>query len=189
MDRPDTPEDRDSPDEGAPDISDWDSPETVLRGGPIRERLLDVVLGLREPTKVSTIAGRADCDTETAREYLEWFASMGIVREHAGRPVRYERNDSYLFWRRVERIREGHSEEEILEELDAAVESIDEYRAEYGADSPEGVSLLDASDGASIETVWEAVSAWRTLERRVELLEAALQDRYSPRGSVGSVDA
>lgn len=189
MDVSDTPDDTPGPDEERPDFSDWESPETVTRGGPIRERLLDVIVQIREPTKVAVIAERADCDTETAREYLGWFASMGIVREHAGRPVRYERNESYLFWRRVERIRQEHSEDEIVDELAEAVEAIEEFRERYDADDPGAVSLVEASHEASIEAVWDALSEWKTLERRAALLETALQGWHSSRGSVGSVDA
>ena len=88
--------------EEPPDFDEWADPEEVLKGGSTRERMFDVVLQLREPTKVSTIADSADCDTETARDYLQWFASMGMVREITGRSVRYVRNNSYLRWRRIE---------------------------------------------------------------------------------------
>lgn len=143
----------------------------------------------REPTKVAVIADRADCDTETAREYLEWFTSMGIVREHAGRPVRYERNESYLFWRRVEQIREAYSEEEIVSELTDTVEAIAEYREQFDAKEPGDVSLVEASRDGVIEDAWEALSTWKTLERRAEVLDRARQDENPYRGSVGSINA
>jgi len=88
MDLTDTPEDVRDPGEEPPDFTEWDAPEEVLKGGPTRERLLGVILQLRTPTKVAEIADQADCDTETARDYLEWFTSMGMTREIPGRPVR-----------------------------------------------------------------------------------------------------
>jgi predicted ArsR family transcriptional regulator len=136
MDITETPEGILGTDEESPDFGDWEDPETLLKDQPTRERLLDVAMQTREPTKVAVIAERADCDTETAREYLEWFTWMGIVREHAGRPVRYERNESYLFWRRVERSREAYSEEEIVSELTDTVEAIAEYREQFDAEAP-----------------------------------------------------
>jgi hypothetical protein len=100
-----------------PDFTDWEDPETLLMDRPIRERLFDVVLQLREPTAVAAVAERADCDTETARDYFDWFATMGLVREYSGRPVRYALNPSYLRWRRVERIRRTHTDEELYRTL------------------------------------------------------------------------
>jgi predicted ArsR family transcriptional regulator len=188
MDITDTPDDIPGPDEKAPDFGDWEDPETLLKDRPIRERLLDVIMQTREPTKVAEIAEQADCDTETAREYLEWFTSMGIVREHAGRPVRYERNESYLFWRRVEQIREEYSEEEIVSELTDTVEAIAEYREQFDADTPDEISLMEVSDGA-IEEAWEALSSWKTLERRAEVLDRARQDENASKGGVGSINA
>lgn len=189
MDVSETPDDIRTPEEESPDFSEWESPQSVVKGGPIRERLLDVIMQVREPTKVAVIAECADCDTETAREYLEWFASMGIVREHAGRPVRYERNESYLFWRRVEQIREEYSEDEIVEELTQTIEAIEAYQERFGTDSPGDVSLLEASRGGSVEDIWETVADWKTLEHRAKLLDAARQDEYVSGGRLGAVDA
>lgn len=133
-----------------PDFSEWDDPEKVLKGGSIRERLLDVVLQVREPTKVAKIAERADCDTETARDYLEWFTEMGIVREHAGRSVRYERNGSFLQWRRIESIRQEYTQSEIVERLQETVEQVAAYREQFDADSPDEVSLADSDSGEAV---------------------------------------
>ena len=175
-------------DEQPPDFSEWDSPAAIFEDGPIRERLLDVVVQLRSPTKVAEIASRADCDTETAREYLEWFTTMGIVREQAGRPVRYERNESYLFWRRVEEIRQSHTEDEIIEQLAATVEEISAFRERFDADSPNDVSLVDADSGDALEATWEALSEWQTLEQRAKRLDAARRDA-EPSGSPDRIDA
>lgn len=159
------------PDVEPPDFDDWAPPEEVVEDRPTRERLLDVVLQLRTPTKVSEVAERASCGTETARDYLEWFATMGIARRVDDRPARYERNDEYLRWRRVQRIRSTHSEPEIVDALASTVDAIEGYRDEFGVESPDDVSLLDAD--RDVEAVWEAVSEWKTLERRAELLDAA----------------
>ncbi len=179
MDLTDSSAEFPDPDEPPPDFTDWTDPEELLEGVPIRERLLDVVVQVRTPTKVSTIAERAGCDTETAREYLRWFAEMGIVREHTGRPVRYERNDSYLWWRRVEKLREHNSEATIREALEEALGELDTFRDRYDAASAADVSLVAASRDRPVEDVWEDLARWETLERRVELLDAARRDSGS----------
>jgi predicted ArsR family transcriptional regulator len=175
----DTPDDLPAPDEEPPDFDALDSPEEVLKGGPTRERVLDVVLQLREPTAVSTIAERADCDTETARDYLEWFTEMGVVREHAGRPVQYERNDSFLRWRRIESIRQEYTQPEIVELLQETVDAAARYREQFDADTPDQVSLADATDEETVAERWEALSEWQTLETRAELLDAARRESAS----------
>lgn len=188
MDLTDTPDDVREPNEEPPDFTDWDTPEAVLKGGPTRERLLGVILQLRTPTKVADIAAQADCDTETARDYLKWFTSMGMTREIPGRPVRYERNESYLRWRRIERIREQYSESEIVEELKETMAQLEEYRARFDTNSPNDVSLVDESGESSVEELWEAVSEWKTLEQRAELLDAARQNGHPSSGGA-TVDA
>ncbi|MCU4801759.1 hypothetical protein OB920_15370 [Halobacteria archaeon HArc-gm2] len=188
MDTTDTSDRMPGEDEEPPDFDTWESPEELLKGGPTRERLLDIVMQLREPTKVSEIAERADCDTETARDYLGWFREMGMVREISGRPVRYERNDSYLRWRRVERIRERYSETEIVERLKDTLDTADAYRERFDAESPGEVSLVDAGREAAVEDVWEAISDWKTVEERAALLDAARRDDLSG-GRAGRVNA
>ena len=173
MDLTDIPDDAYDGDGSTPDRSAFESPDTLLTGGSIRERLLDTLITIRTPTKVSTIADRADCDTETARDYLAWFAEMGMVRRYDGRPVRYERNDAYFEWRRINQIREEYSEAELVDLLSDVIDEIDTYRDRFDADSPDEVSLVDASRTTSTEAAWEALSEWETLERRAALLDAA----------------
>ncbi|RQG94669.1 DUF7342 family protein [Natrarchaeobius chitinivorans] len=178
MDLTDVPDDAYDGGESPPDLDGLESPESLLTGGPIRERLLDVVVGLRTSTKVSTIAERADCDTETARDYLEWFDEMGMVHRHDGRPIRYERNDSYFQWRRIDHIRAEYSEQDIVDALAEAIERVEEYRTQFDAKHPDEVSLVDATQrlDMSTEAAWEALSEWETLERRAALLDAARRD-------------
>ncbi len=178
MDLIDIPDDAYDGEESPPDLDELESPDSLLRDRPIRERLLDVVIGLRTPTKVSTIAERADCDTETARDYLKWFDEMGMVHRHDGRPVRYERNDAYFQWRRIDRIREEYSDREIVNAIADTLEQIEDYRAQFDAENPNEVSLVDVTQEQKLSTeeAWEALSEWDTLERRAALLDAARRD-------------
>jgi len=191
MDLTDIPGDAYNGEESPPDLDALESPDSLLKGGSIRERLLDVVIGLRTPTKVSTIADRADCDTETARDYLEWFDEMGMVQRHDGRPVRYERNDAYFQWRRIDRIREEYSEQEIVDALDDTLTQIEDYRAQFDATHPDDVSLVDATQEQNLSTdaAWEALSEWETLEQRAALLDEARRNNPVAGSKPGPVDA
>jgi hypothetical protein len=191
MDPTDIPDDAYDGEEPPPELDTFESPDSLLKGGTIRERLLDVVVGLRTPTKVSTIAEHADCDTETARDYLEWFDEMGMVQRHDGRPVRYERNDAYFQWRRIDRIREEYSEREIVDSLDDTLNQIEDYRAQFDATHPDEVSLVDATQeqNLSTEAAWEALSEWETLEQRAALLDEARRNNPVAGSKPGPVDA
>lgn len=185
MDLTDTPDVR-GDDEEPPDFTDWLDPGEISASQSTRERLLDVVVQLREPTKVSAVAERASCGTETARDYLEWFEQLGVVRQVGSRPALYERNDSYLQWRRVERIRAAYTEVEIVDELASTVDALAEFRDRFGVDSPDAVSLVHAD--RDVEELWEAVSRWKTLERRAALLDAARRERLSDGSRVDVAD-
>ncbi|MDY6776416.1 MAG: hypothetical protein SV253_10180 [Halobacteria archaeon] len=176
---------RSRPDGEKPDFSNWEDPEEMFEGGSTRERLMDVIMQVREPTKVSSIAEHAGCDTETARDYLDWFADLGLVRKHSNRPTQYERNESFLRWRQVEQIRSQHSDEEILDELKETIDSIREYQERFGEDEPGQVSLKEASETATVEDLWDDLSEWQTLEERAELLETALREEKTS-GSLGT---
>lgn len=183
----DTPDVRRT-DEEPPDFGAFDSPDEILKDHPIRERMFDVILQLRTPTKVSEIAERAACDTETARDYLDWFASMGMIQEYEGRPVRYRRNDAYLQWRRIEQVRATYSDEELVQELTDVLDALEEYRDRFGADSPDDVSLVEVSREIPTEEAWETLSEWKTLRRRAAVLDAARRDEGGPTGRTGLVD-
>jgi len=191
MDLTDIPDDAYTGEESPHDLDALESPDSLLKGGSIRERLLDVVVGLRTPTKVSTIAEHADCDTETARDYLEWFDEMGMVHRHDGRPIRYERNDAYFRWRRIDRIREDYSEQEIVDALSDTLEQIEDYKTQFDATHPDEVSLIDATQeqNLSTEAAWEALSKWETLEQRAALLDAARRNNPVSGRKPGPVDA
>ncbi|ELZ31386.1 hypothetical protein C474_08792 [Halogeometricum pallidum JCM 14848] len=189
MDLTDIPDDAYAGDNSSPDLDELESPDSLLKGGPIRERLLDVVTALRTPTKVSDIADRAACDTETARDYLKWFDEMGMVHRHDGRPIRYERNDAYFQWRRIDRVREAYSDQEIVEALADTIERIEDYRRQFDADDPDDVSLIKASRDMATEDAWEALSEWKTLERSAALLDAARRDHPDSRSTPGHIDA
>jgi hypothetical protein len=87
---------RESGDE-AENFVEWEGPGELLNDTdqPIRERMLDVIIPLEESMSASEFAELVGCDTETARDYLEWFVSMGVVLKHPSysdtRPLEYER--------------------------------------------------------------------------------------------------
>ncbi len=98
-----------------------------------------------------------------------WF------HRHDGRPVRYERNDAYLQWRRIDQIREEYSRQEIVDALADTLEQIEDYGTQFDAEHPDEVSLVDVTREQNMSTgaAWEALSEWETLDRQAALLDAA----------------
>lgn len=160
----------------APDFDALTDPAALVRGDRTRDDFFDAVLGLVAPTTVSEVAERAGHGVDAAREYLEWFEEMGIVTRVSDSPATYRRNQSYLDWRRVQTLRDEYASEELLGFLETETDRIDEFAEEYGASSPDAVSLSEATADTdrSIESVWDDLSAWRTARRHVALLERAL---------------
>jgi predicted ArsR family transcriptional regulator len=163
-------------DERAPNFDALTPPEEVVRGDRTRDDFFDAVLGLDDPATASEVAERAGHGVDAAREYLDWFERMGIVTKVTESPATYERNQEYLKWRRVQTLRREYTTEELLDLLQSESERADALAREFESESPTTVSITRyaAETDRSIEEVWEQLSAWRTVRRRVSLLERAL---------------
>lgn len=101
----------------SPDFDALTSPEELVRGERTRDDFFDAVLGLATPATASEVADLAGHGVDAAREYLEWFEQMGIVKQVTESPATYERNQSYLNWRRVQTLQDEYSSAELLEFL------------------------------------------------------------------------
>ena len=114
---------------------------------------------------------------------MRWFETIGLVRRASDDPEQYETNQSYLYWRRVDRIRSNNRDTEIVERLQGVLDELDEFRERYDAVRPDEVDIVPTARerDVDVEDVWENVSRWKTLLARRNLLEDALdreQDRY-----------
>ena len=161
----------------APDFDALTPPAEVVRGGRTRDDFFDAALGLDSPATASDVADLAGHGVDAAREYLEWFERMGIVTRVTESPATYERNREYLDWRRVQKLRQEYTAEELLEFLKTESERLDTLKREFGTETPKDISIAQyaAETDQSIEAVWERLTAWKTARRRVELLERALR--------------
>jgi predicted transcriptional regulator len=161
---------------GAPDFDSLTSPEDVVRGERTRDDFFDAVLGLDEPATASEVAELAGRGVDAAREYLEWFQQLGIVTRVTESPATYRRNQDYLNWRRVQRLRTEYSDDELLTSLEEETECAEAIGERFDVESPEAVSITThaSETDRAIEDVWEDVTSWRTARRRIALLERAL---------------
>ena len=141
-----------------------------------RERVYAVALQLYEPTRVAVVAERADVSKETAREYLRWFAEIGVVTHDGDSPDLFSRNESYFEWRRVQRL-QRRPPEELERELEELAAAERDYRDRFDATGPADVDALEHAEYADLESVWRELQEWRTVRRRIRELEQARQNR------------
>jgi DNA-binding transcriptional regulator GbsR (MarR family) len=151
----------DTPEEGPPP---FDRP---FEDEDTKQRVYGTVLHAREPMTAADIAERADCSTEAARAHLSFYADLGIVIHHDGRPARYERNEDYFEWRRVNELAQNHTVDELQARVSELTDQIEAYQREYDADAPGNVDVLEY-DAAAVDDVYEDLGAWATAieERR-----------------------
>ncbi|WP_256545396.1 DUF7342 family protein [Halobellus inordinatus] len=163
----------------APDFEGLTPPEELVRGDRTRDDFFDAVLALDSPATAKEVAELAGHGVDAAREYLDWFERMGIVTQVTDSPATYERNQEYLNWRRVQKLRQQYATDELLELLKTESERAETLQSEFDVESPDEISITRyaSETGQSIEDVWERLSAWQTARRRVALLERALTTR------------
>lgn len=145
-----------------------------LENAPADERVYRVTLELYEPTRVATVAERADCAPDTARRHLERLADVGVLDQVTDEPATYARNESYFEWRKRDRLAD-HSESELQERLAELTARERTFRETYGEDTPDAVNALDHADYDGVEDVWLDLSEWRTVRQRIHRLEAVRQ--------------
>lgn len=159
-----------------PDFDALTPPEKLVRGERTRDDFFDAVLALDRPGTASDVAELAGRGVDAAREYLEWFERMGIVRQITASPATYERNQEYVNWRRVQKLRNEYATEELLDLLKSEAKRAETLEHEFDATDPDNVSIVRYAEATdqSIDDVWERLAAWHTVRRRVTLLERAL---------------
>jgi len=142
--------------------------ERPFGGEDTKQRVYGAVLHAREPMTATEIAEQAGCSAESARTHLSFYTDLGIVIQHGGRPARYERNDDYFEWRRVNELAQANSIEELQTRVSALTGQIEDYRDQYGSDSPAEVDVLKF-DAKRVDDVYVELADWATAieERRL----------------------
>jgi len=145
--------------DGTPDgLPEFEQP---FEGEDTKQRIYGTVLHAREPMTAAEVADRAECSTASARTHLSFYADLGIVVRHDGRPVRYERNDDYFEWRRVNELARTHTLEELQTRVSELTDRIEAYRAQYSAGSPADVDVLAVETG-DVDDVYADLGEWAT---------------------------
>ena len=140
------------------------------------QRVYDVLTGVTEYERVNTIAERAECSVDGARNALTQLREMGIATKRGSRPAEFRRNDSYFRWKRIETLADEHSSAELRERLTELIDEDTQFQAQFEVPDPDAVSSTRLADNnhEQVHEQLESLSRWRTVRYDIELLQDAI---------------
>lgn len=139
------------------------------------ERLIEVVTTLHEPTRVSSVAKKADCSANFAGDKLELLAGLGIVEKVSDNPAEYRRDEIHF-----RRLRTRNLVAEYDGDVESAIKDYrnrdKEFRDRFGVDSPAAVTwehLDETDDPDELAETKRAISTWVVVRHRLTDLQRA----------------
>jgi predicted ArsR family transcriptional regulator len=135
------------------------------------ERVRTVMKRTYEPQSVATIAERAMTSETTARKHLHILAEDGFVEPATPSDARgtwYRRAPRSVVLERAQQLLDAVDVETLSARVTELRETVQEFEAETGAESPRAAAIADtALDPATM-------TDWRTARRNLKLARAAL---------------
>jgi len=140
------------------------------------ERIRGVIAGLQEPATAATVAKRAACSTNAAREHLGKFAALGVVRQlEDTHGTRYIRNEAYFRWRRADELAERHTIEGLLDTVADLDTQAEQFQQQFGAATPADVALPEEATHAELKEQLEKLSRWETTREAIDRHKEAIR--------------
>jgi predicted ArsR family transcriptional regulator len=135
------------------------------------ERVHTVMRRTYDPQSVATIAERALTSETTARKHLSVLAEDGFVEAvsvSGERGTRYKRAPRSVVLERAHQILDSMDVETLSARITTLRETVREFEAQAGAESPSAAAVSDA------ELAPETLTEWQTARRNLKLARAAL---------------
>ncbi|TKX37062.1 transcriptional regulator [Halorubrum sp. CGM5_25_10-8B] len=146
------------------------------------ERVRHVIAHTYSPVSAGTVAEDALTSPKTARKHLNTLADEGFVvtatGEHGG--TSYRRSPESLVVEQAADILEHVSTDELVTRIGEMRDQLNEYRSEYGVDSPEELAIEQTNqtlgDIAAEQSAMnpKTLQEWQTLRRNLAFANAAL---------------
>lgn len=158
-------------------VSDeWESETTPY------ERVRHVIAHSYSPVSADTVAEDARTSPKTARKHLNALADEGFVVTATGKHggATYRRSPESLVVEQAADILEHVSTDELVTRIAEMRDQLNDYRNEYGVDSPEEVTIeqtnqtLTETDSADVDINAETIQDWQTTRRNLAFANAAL---------------
>lgn len=158
-------------------VSDeWESETTPY------ERVRHVIAHTYSPTSADTVAEDARTSPKTARKHLNALADEGFVGtttgDHGG--TTYQRSTESLVVEQAADILEHVSTDDLVTRITEMRDRLNNYRAEYGVDSPKEVIIeqtnqtLSETDSDQSDIDADTLQDWQTTRRNLAFANAAL---------------
>lgn len=164
-----------SPDGGTEhrDVNEVVEEEWVEETTPF-ERVYEIVRRVYDPAAAAQIADRARVSPTTARKHLRTLESAGeVTTSQDGQTTRYRRSKTAIVTEHAQSLLAERTPDEIASGIADMKAQIQEWREEYGVDSPEEFAReLDIDDADSDHGA--LLTEWQTTRRNLALAQAAL---------------
>lgn len=155
---------------------EWESETTPY------ERVRHVIAHTYSPVSAEAVAEDARTSPKTARKHLNVLADEGFVvtttGEHGG--TTYQRSPESLVVEQAADILKHVSTDELVTRIAEMRDQLNDYRAEYGVDSPEELTIeqtnqtLSEADSGQSGIDAETLQDWQTTRRNLAFANAAL---------------
>jgi len=169
------PSNRVRPDGGAEqrDINDVVVEDWIEETTPF-ERVYEVIRSTYDPTSASQIADRARVSPTTARKHLRSLVDTGeVTTSQDGQTTLYRRSETGIVTEHAQSLLAERTPEEIASGITELKTQIQNWRDEYGVDSPEELAReLDIEDADSESGT--LLREWQTTRRNLALAQATL---------------
>ena len=170
-----SPPHRTSPDGGTEhrNVNDVVEEEWVEETTPF-ERVYEIIRRTYDPASAAEIADRARVSPTTARKHLRTLESAGeVTTSQDGQTTRYRRSKTAIITEHAQSLLAERTPEEIASGIADMKAQIQEWREEYGVDSPEEFAReLDVDDVDGDHGV--LLTEWQTTRRNLALAQATL---------------
>ncbi|MCG1004750.1 MULTISPECIES: winged helix-turn-helix domain-containing protein [Halobacterium] len=155
------------------DVNDVVEEEWIEETTPF-ERVYEIIRTTYNPASAGEIADRARVSATTARKHLRTLESAGeVTTSQDGQTTCYRRSETAIVTEHAQSLLAELSPEEIASGVADMKAQIQEWREEYGVDSPEefarerDVDDVDSDYGALL-------TEWQTTRRNLALAQATL---------------
>jgi len=144
------------------------------------DRVKSVTMTLSEPRSAPWIAERAVVSPNTARDHLRRLIDLGVVTENdEGGTRHYYPDPLYTRLRDIRELLEETTKQELSEQAAALKHDIATWKAEYDADSPDGLREQAAADNVSAEQAYEltrTASDWELTRYHLSVIQDAIRN-------------
>jgi predicted ArsR family transcriptional regulator len=167
------------PDEFA-DVNEAVAEDWVAETTPY-ERVRTVIRTTYTAMSADTVAETARTTPKTARKHLENLAEEGYVTTEPGDygATQYRRSPESLVVEQAAEILAEVSTDELVDRIGEMRDRLEEFRSEYGADSPEELTVERANqtlsgDDQATDIDPAVLQEWQTTRRNLAFANAAL---------------